>query len=51
MQQIFVKDIKDSTFNTDVLAKLKKEHILRQCMCTMPRILAYIHSMYQKRAI
>ena len=27
MQQIFVKDIKDSTFNTDVLAKLKKEHI------------------------
>lgn len=27
MQQIFVKDIKDSSFNMDVLAKLKKEHI------------------------
>ena len=26
MQQIFVKDIKDSTFNVDVLAKLKKDH-------------------------
>lgn len=26
MQQIFVKDIKDSTFNMDVLAKLKNEH-------------------------
>ena len=27
MQQIFVKDFKDSMFNMDVLAKLKKEHI------------------------
>lgn len=32
MQQIFVKDIKDSTFNMDVLAKLKNEHIPLQIL-------------------